>query len=155
MPSTATAMPLLATSVIRNTPASGAYSRDGTPSKQWKLSKARPDELIEALQSDNLHWRLHASRLLVERGNKDVAPQLRAMLGQKPDAAGIAGAAHAALYVLRQLDAGNVEPFLMQLSHPAPGVRRAAISLVPVYPWYANLLWDSVPAPGSVVRTRW
>ena len=32
--------------------------------------------LLEALASDNMFWRLHAQRLLVERGQKDVVPQL-------------------------------------------------------------------------------
>ena len=36
--------------------------------------------LLEALERDNMFWRLHAQRLLVERGQKDVVPQLVALM---------------------------------------------------------------------------
>ena len=36
------------------------------PSKQYDLSKATPEQLVEALKSDNMFWRLQAQRLLVE-----------------------------------------------------------------------------------------
>ena len=36
--------------------------------------------LLAALNSDNQFWRMHAQRMLVERGNKDVVPQLKAMV---------------------------------------------------------------------------
>ena len=43
------------------------------------LSKADPAGLVAALKSDNMLWRLHAQRLLVERGKLDVVPQLVAL----------------------------------------------------------------------------
>ena len=39
--------------------------------------------LVAALSSDNMLWRLHAQRLLIERGQKDVVPQLIALTRNK------------------------------------------------------------------------
>jgi putative membrane-bound dehydrogenase-like protein len=40
------------------------------------LASERAEELVAALRRDNLLWRRHAQRLLVERGKTDVVPQL-------------------------------------------------------------------------------
>ena len=40
------------------------------------LDKATPTQLVAALRNDNLLWRLHAQRLLVERGARDSIPAL-------------------------------------------------------------------------------
>ena len=48
----------------------------GTPSKSFDLFNASNDQLLEALKSDNLLWRMHAQRLLVERGDMGVIPAL-------------------------------------------------------------------------------
>ena len=40
------------------------------------LGKATPKELVAMLKHDNMRWRLHAQRLLVERGDKDIVPDL-------------------------------------------------------------------------------
>src|SRR5206468_10797549 len=40
----------------------------------FTLADATPEKLVAALKNDNLFWRRHAQRLLVERGNKDVLP---------------------------------------------------------------------------------
>ena len=51
-----------------------------------------------ALAADNMFWRLHAQRLLVERGQKDVVPQLIALArNQSVDEIGINGGAFHAL----------------------------------------------------------
>ncbi len=50
--------------------------KNGTPSKQYDLSKATPEQLVEVLKSDNMFWRLQAQRLLVERGKSDISRQL-------------------------------------------------------------------------------
>ena len=48
---------------------------------------------MAALKSDNMLWRLHAQRLLVERGKLDVVPQLVALTRDRTvDAIGINGA---------------------------------------------------------------
>ena len=44
-------------------------AKDGKPSDRPKLSKDDPKGLVAALKNDNMFWRLHAQRLLVERGD--------------------------------------------------------------------------------------
>ena len=51
-----------------------------------------------------MFWRLHAQRLLVERGQKDVVPQLIALVrNQSVDAIGTNGGAFHALWTLQGL----------------------------------------------------
>ncbi|MEO5824243.1 MAG: PVC-type heme-binding CxxCH protein [Vicinamibacteraceae bacterium] len=105
------------------------------------LSKADPAGLIAALKSDNMLWRLHAQRLLVERGKLDVVPQLVALTADpKVDAIGTNGAAFHALWTLHGLgaittttsDAGRAA--VRALAHPAAGVRKAAAMVLPASP---------------------
>src|SRR5262249_32129990 len=42
----------------------------------FSLADATPQKLVETLKNDNLFWRRHAQRLLVERGQRDVVPAL-------------------------------------------------------------------------------
>ena len=51
-------------------------AKDGKPSERPKLSKDDPKGLVAALKNDNMFWRLHAQRLLVERGKTDVTADL-------------------------------------------------------------------------------
>src|SRR5690606_13019679 len=51
-------------------------SNEGKTSQSLTLSKDKPDGLVKALSNDNLFWRLTAQRLLVERKNQDVLPDL-------------------------------------------------------------------------------
>ena len=53
-------------------------AKDGKPSERPKLSKDDPKGLVAALKNDNMFWRLHAQRLLVERGDRSVAARPRA-----------------------------------------------------------------------------
>ena len=41
-----------------------------------RSTDATPEKLVETLKNDNLFWRRHAQRLLVERGKQDVVPAL-------------------------------------------------------------------------------
>ena len=67
---------------------------DGKPSPVLNLAGATPEKLIEALKSDNMLWRTHAQRLLVERGNKDVIPALISLVNDPSvDAIGLNPAA--------------------------------------------------------------
>ena len=50
--------------------------RNAPPAKKMSLSRTNAAGLVAALSSDNMLWRLHAQRLLIERGQKDVVPQL-------------------------------------------------------------------------------
>ena len=64
-----------------------------------------------ALASDNMLWRLTAQRLIVERGQKDLVPQLQALVkNTSVDAIGINGGAMHALWTLKglgELDRGE------------------------------------------------
>src|SRR5207249_5746494 len=40
------------------------------------LKDASPAQLVATLKNDNMFWRLHAQRLLIERGKQDVVPTL-------------------------------------------------------------------------------
>ena len=104
-----------------------------------KLDPADTPGLITALGSDNLGWRLHAQRLLVERGNKDVVPALiAAVKDAKVDAIGLAPAAiHAlwAMHGLGALDGTNpaaTDAAIAALGHASPGVRRNAVQVLPL-----------------------
>ena len=72
--------------------------------KTLDLRGATPAELVAALANDNLFWRRHAQRLLVERGQTDVVPQLIGLASDKTvDAIGLnVGAVHA-LWTLQGL----------------------------------------------------
>src|SRR5206468_7375851 len=72
-------------------------AREGTPSRPFRLSKDDPGGLVAALKSDNMFWRLHAQRLLVERGRDDVAAELAKLVADPSvDAAGLnPGSIHA------------------------------------------------------------
>jgi putative membrane-bound dehydrogenase-like protein len=106
--------------------------------KKLSLSKANPAGLVSALWSDNMLWRLHAQRLLVERGQKDVVPQLVALVRNKSvDEIGLNGAVLHALWTLHGLgelsnlngEAGRAA--VEALKHPAAGVRKAAAMVLP------------------------
>jgi uncharacterized protein len=111
----------------------------GAPAaKKRALSKSDPAGLLSALASDNMFWRLHAQRLLVERGQKDVVPQLVTLVrNQSVDEIGInAGALHAlwTLHGLGELNSTTTESYraaVDALKHPAAGVRKAAAMVLP------------------------
>jgi len=106
--------------------------------KPLTLSKERPAELIGALSNDNLFWRLTAQRLLVERGRKDVAPQLYQLArNRRVDELGLnPGALHAlwTLEGLGMLDGSNAQATTVAVEamrHPSAGVRKAALQVQP------------------------
>jgi uncharacterized protein len=111
---------------------------DATVGKHPDLSKASPDELVQTLAHDNLLWRRHAQRLLVERGKHDVVPALVKLVDEKSvDEIGLnVGAIHAlwTLHGLGAIEAGNGEVFtavVNVLRHPSAGVRRNAVQVLP------------------------
>jgi putative membrane-bound dehydrogenase-like protein len=110
--------------------------RGAEPSAIKSLAAADPKGLVKALASDNQFWRLHAQRLLVERGKTDVVPDLIALAGSPTvDEIGLnVGAIHA-LWTLDGLHRAN-EPdaarvITAALKHPSAGVRRNAIQVLP------------------------
>ncbi len=93
-----------------------------------KLDPADGPALVAALGNDNLCWRLHAQRLLVERGKKDVVPALIALVREaKVDAIGLAPAAIHALWTLHGLGAlDGSEPAATDAASPRSGIPRRA-----------------------------
>ncbi|MDX1637038.1 MAG: ThuA domain-containing protein [Balneolaceae bacterium] len=105
------------------------------------LSKDDPDGLVDALDHDNMFWRMTAQRLLVERGQTDVLSDLYALVEQRQvDEMGLNSAALHALWTIHglgMLDGSNREAIgvvLEALEHPAAGVRKAAIQVLPRTP---------------------
>ncbi|WP_435015917.1 PVC-type heme-binding CxxCH protein [Tundrisphaera sp. TA3] len=101
------------------------------------LDPADPKGLVAALKSDNMFWRLHAQRLLIERGKDDVVADLVALVQDKSvDGIGLnPGAIHAlwamdGLGVLKK-DGPAKEAVFAALQHPSAGVRRNAAMVLP------------------------
>ncbi|MGH9161315.1 MAG: PVC-type heme-binding CxxCH protein, partial [Vicinamibacteraceae bacterium] len=115
--------------------------KDAPPAKKRALSKSDSAGLIEALAADNMFWRLTAQRLLVERAQKDVVPELLALVrNQSVDAIETNGGALHALWTLHglgELAGTNTEAYnaaVEALKHPAAGVRKAAAMVLPHAP---------------------
>lgn len=113
----------------------------GETSRGWKpvvLSPEDPQQLVQTLRHDNMLWRRHAQRLLVERQQPDVVPQLLQLVADPSvDAIGLnVGAIHA-LWTLHGL--GVITPdqpavwsaATSALKHPSAGVRRNAVLVLP------------------------
>ncbi|OYX28811.1 MAG: hypothetical protein B7Z06_00610 [Flavobacteriales bacterium 32-35-8] len=102
------------------------------------LSKGDKAGLIKALSNNNMLWRTHAQRLLVENKDTSVFPELYKIIqNESLDEIGINAPAIHALWTLHGLgafDAPNNEAVKVAtkaLSHPSAGVRRAAIQVLP------------------------
>lgn len=111
--------------------------KEGKPSTQPNFRDGFPTQLVHALKNDNLLWRRHAQRLLVERGRKDVVPALIELTrDQSMDEIGFnAGATHA-LWALHGLNAIDADPAALEaataaLKHPSAAVRRNAAMVLP------------------------
>jgi len=103
-----------------------------------KLSVEDLPGLLAALESDNMFWRMTAQRLLVESKNKAAIPGLYKIIdNQKVDEIGLNSPAVHALWTLQglgALDGSNAEAVqvaIKALSHPAAGVRKAAVEVLP------------------------
>lgn len=102
------------------------------------LNSNAPQKLVAALSSDNLFWRRHAQRLLVERSQTDVAEALIQLVADESvDPIGLnVGAIHAiwTLHGLDLLDGTHSEATqaaAAALRHPSAGVRRNAALVLP------------------------
>lgn len=112
--------------------------KDAKAAKKMTLSKDNTEDLIAALSNSNMFWRTTAQRLLVESGNKKVIPQLLNIIADtQTDELGLQPAAVHALWTLHGLNALNgdnkevLDAVMAALKHPAAGVRRAAIQVLP------------------------
>jgi putative heme-binding domain-containing protein len=113
------------------------YSGGSKPAK-LNLEKASSKELVQALKNDNLFWRLTAQRLLVERGDTSVVPDLCDLVADKNvDEIGLnVGAIHG-LWTLSGLHQFEkpIERVIQALNagfrHPSAAVQRAAMTVAP------------------------
>ncbi|MEO6914223.1 MAG: PVC-type heme-binding CxxCH protein [Chitinophagaceae bacterium] len=112
--------------------------KNAKPAPALKLSKNDLPGLLLALENDNMFWRMTAQRLLVEAKNPDALPWLYAIIkNTKVDEIGLNSPAVHALWTLQgmgALDGTNQEAYnvaLNALSHPAAGVRKAAVQVLP------------------------
>jgi putative membrane-bound dehydrogenase-like protein len=108
------------------------------PVAPGKLDAQNPQSLLEGLQSDNMLWRTHAQRLLVESKNTSVLPALyKLVANQSVDEIGLNPTAVHALWTMHGLGALNgsnaeaLQVAVKALSHPAAGVRKNAIQVLP------------------------
>ncbi|HVR76448.1 MAG TPA: PVC-type heme-binding CxxCH protein, partial [Planctomycetota bacterium] len=110
----------------------------GTASKPASLRDASPQDLVAALRNDNLLWRKHAQRLLVERGQKDVVPALIELVGDKKvDEIGLNTGVIHSLWTLEGLgaldgsDPAAAAAAVQALRHESAAVRRNALLVLP------------------------
>lgn len=112
---------------------------NGTPSERPRLSKDDPKGLVAALKNDNMFWRLHAQRLLVERGKTDVRDDLLTIVerDRSLDSLGLAPAVVHALWTANGLGLLNeAGPSLAGVqkgafTHLSSSVRRNAAQAFP------------------------
>lgn len=106
------------------------------PTPPVRLDNATPAQLVAALRNENMFWRLMAQRLLVDRGNRDVVPDLIKLASdQTVDELGLNAAALHALWTMDGLGAAKSGEGLAvvrkALYHPAASIRRAALQILP------------------------
>ena len=120
------------------------------PTALKSLFGATPPQLLAALSNDNQLWRLHAQRLLVERGNTDIRTALLDIVRNRSlDAIGLNPGAIHALWTLHGLglldgrDADVVQQVVVALKHPSAGVRLNAVRVLPRTSALADTLLDA------------
>lgn len=112
------------------------------------LKDATPEQLVATLKSDNMFWRKHAQRLLVERGKTDVVPGLLELATDTSvDAIGLNTSVIHALWTLHGLgvlDGSHPQAAIVAaagLKHQSAGVRQNAVAVLPrTNAWTASLL---------------
>jgi len=102
------------------------------------LSKDDSKGLVAAISNNNMFWRTTGQRLLVEKGDKSVLPALfKLVQNTQVDEIGINAPAVHALWTIHGLHALNgtnkeaTDVAIAALNHPAAGVRKAAIEVLP------------------------
>ncbi len=127
---------------------------------QWQpaLDYRDKEQLVQALNGKNMRWRMHAQRLLVERGLPDVASDLASLIQNKSiDEVGLnLGAIHAlwtlhGLHLINEKNPDVLKVVFEALNHPSGAVRKNTIRVLPrdvqtfVKLQEANILEDSDP----------
>jgi uncharacterized protein len=131
------------------------------PVSPGKLNAQNPQSLLEGLQSDNMLWRTHAQRLLVESKSTAVLPELyKLVANQSVDEVGVNAPAVHALWTIHGLGALNgsnaeaLQVAVKALAHPAAGVRRNAIQVLPKNQASLEALLRSNVLQDADLRTR-
>jgi len=102
------------------------------------LRDRTPEQLVELLGHSNMFWRMHAQRLLVERGDRSIVQRLRkATEDETTDAIGLNANAIHAIWTLKGLSEdqklrdADLKAVYGALTHPSAGVRRNAVMALP------------------------
>lgn len=134
---------------------------DAKKQKSYKLDRKKTSDLLNALESDNMFWRLTAQRLLVEGKDKSVAKSLHKLIDNKNvDEVNVNGGAIHAIWTLHGLgllsgeDDASTTVVLEALKHPAAGVRKAAIQALPNTPENAQKIISSGMLTDKDLRVR-
>lgn len=134
---------------------------DAKKQKSYKLDRKKTSDLLNALESDNMFWRLTAQRLLVEGKDKSVAKSLHKLIDNKNvDEVNVNGGAIHAIWTLHGLgllsgeDDASTTVVLEALKHPAAGVRKAAIQVLPNTPENAQKIISSGMLTDKDLRVR-
>ncbi|MFT2009290.1 PVC-type heme-binding CxxCH protein [Pontibacter sp. 13R65] len=108
------------------------------PYEPMQLAAGNTEALLAALENDNMFWRTTAQRLIVESQNIAVIPGLYKLINnQQVDEIGLNSPAVHALWTLHglgALDGSNAEALAVAtkaLTHPAAGVRKNAVQVLP------------------------
>ncbi|OJY81951.1 MAG: dehydrogenase [Sphingobacteriales bacterium 44-15] len=105
-------------------------SSNGTKWVKPDLKNATGEQLVAALSHKNQWWRITAQRLLLERQDKTVIPQVKKLFAESSDPR---TRLHA-LYVLEGMDALDAGIVKEALKDPAAGIRENAAILAEKFP---------------------
>ena len=124
--------------------------KDAPKSSIKSLARAKSSELVAALDSGNLFWRLTAQRLLVENRMADAAPALKKRVYS---GTGGPGAIHA-LWSLEGIAALDKATHQAALLDKDPGLRRNAIRALPANEAGRQLFFSSpvIQDPDLITR---
>ena len=108
----------------------------GTNSRQISLNPEDPSSLLDGLKNDNLLWRLHAQRLIVENNYADLESELIALItSSNEDEIGLNPAAVHAIWSLNGLGISSresLDAIIGALDSKNSGIRKAAVQALPV-----------------------
>ncbi len=114
------------------------------------LEGATAEELVAQLGNDNMLWRMHAQRLLVETKDRSIKSTLIAAVNDNSkDAMGLNNKALHALWTLDGLgftkegDDEMLKLIQSALSHPAAAVRKAALQILPADKLALDIILES------------
>lgn len=108
-------------------------TKEGAGKAEWikglKLGEETPAQWVAHLTNPNNWWRTNAQRLLVDKGDLSVVPELIKLAGNKDSAM---GRLHA-LWTLQGLNALKEEQIAAALKDQEPGIRENAIKLAELH----------------------